>query len=127
MEIRIMLWNLSFIEKDDQLYEFCLKSKNGKCHYIKSSTPEELRKGIKNFTMDEIEFFENIYSNPLELNLRNVFSISYFEIKDIYNKLGYYADFFEICLDCLVCKLCDEKFTDYRSCVYHIERKKNKA
>lgn len=122
----MMLWNLSLIEKDENFYEFCLKSKNGKQYYIKSKNAEELRNGIKKVTMEKIKFFNNIYSNPLELNLRNIFPISYLEIKDIHIKLGFYSDFFEIYLDCLVCKICSEKFTDYRSCIYHIERKRKR-
>lgn len=122
-----MLWNLSLTEKYENFFEFSLESMNGKEHVIMSTNAEELRNDIKKVTMENIRFFDNIYSNPLELNLRNIFPISYLEIKDIYKKLGNYSDCFEICLDCLICKCCDQKFTDYRSCVHHINRKRKKS
>ena len=118
-----MLWKLSLVEEYENIFEFCLQSINGNKYSIKSKTPEELRTKIKEYTMGNIKFLENVYPNPLELNLKDIFPISYHDIKDIYKKLGIYAEKFEISEDSLICKCCEQNFTDYRSCMHHINRK----
>ena len=118
-----MQWNLTLNEKYDHCIEFTLKSRNSKKHIIVAKTPEELRRRIKEITMDEIKFHDQIYSSPLDLNLGDVFPISYLEIKDIYKKLDTYSGYFQISENSLLCSCCGKGFTDYRSCVHHINRK----